>query len=161
MTTDESTPRDPAEQHGSALTQTADLVRKLTALADRYEAAIRGADARAADSRQRVALLRAAAQAGSRLIRSDAAAGGLDDLARSYELVTRLDQRALVRQAQGVLMECGGLTAGEAFEALLLAATGPLTLDAVAEHVLRELELPAGQDAAGGSAPAPGQRNGP
>lgn len=235
--------RELAEQYWTMMARTADLVRKLTSLADRYDAAVRDSDTRAADTRQKVALMRATAESGRRLIRSlappalpqeeqpvpppedraeparrrdveasrrdaraeerderaterdvrmraltgdedvdwagrflaacdrDAAAGdradaladrraaqgdrertaparapGLDSQARTYALVTRLEERATVRQAQGILMERAGLTAGEAFEALLLAATGPLTLDGVAEHVIRRAELPAAQD---------------
>lgn len=48
--------------------RTADLVRKLTALADRYDRAIQDGDVGAADRRRRVALLRGAAEAGRRLI---------------------------------------------------------------------------------------------
>lgn len=63
--------------------------------------------------------------------------------APTYALIALLEQRVLVRQAQGVLMDRAGMTADDAFEALLVAATGPLTLDDVANHVLRRAELPA------------------
>lgn len=165
-----------AEQHPATSARTADLVRKLTSLADRYEAALQdGDDIGAGDSRQRVALLRTTAASGRRLIRSLArpatgpmereapAADRGDALAerraaqvsreqagaargtrqdRTHALVTRLAECAIVRQAQGILMERAGLTAQEAYEALTLAATGPLTLDGVADHVVRRGELP-------------------
>lgn len=254
MTTDESTTdqagtttrradsRGLAQQYWTTMARTADLVRKLTALADRYEAALEDGGRPEAGTRHRVALMRATADAGRQLIRSrapdafpsagqsaasplerrdgagsrdvrasgrdaaaqlrderaaerdsrvrditgdddvdfsgrflaacdrDDAAGdradaladrraaqrdrshdgpgsSTDEQARTYALVTRLEERAVVRQAQGILMHRAGLTAGEAFEALLLAATGPMTLDSVAEHVVRESELPVVPDA--------------
>lgn len=243
--------RELAEQYLATMERTADLVRELTSLADRYDAAILDGDTRAADSRHQVTLMRAAAESGRQLIRSleppalppgaqprpspleradrarrrdvqasmrdaaaearderaskrdarvraltgdedvdwadrwlaacdrDAAAGdradaladrraaqadralavrtralavrtravGIDSQARTHALVTRLEERASVRQAQGILMQRAGLTAGEALEALLLAATGPMTLDCVADHVVCRGELPAVQDA--------------
>lgn len=235
--------RELAEQYWAAMTRTADLVRKLSALADRYDASEEDGDPRAAGRRASAALMRTTAESGRRLLRSLAppafpsgeqppasaleqadrarcrdlrAAGrdvtaevrderastrdrsaravtGDDDLgfaarflaacdrddaagdraaaladrraaqtdrgrgatghpcdrhreAGAYALLTLLEDRVVVRQAQGVLMARAGMTAGEAFEALLLAATGPMTLDGVADHVLRRAELPGGQE---------------
>lgn len=232
-----------AEQYLATMARTADLVRKLTSLADRYDSAIQDGGARAEERRRIVALMRTTAESGRRLLRSaappalpleerpapsaleradrarsrdvqasrrdaaaqardehaterdarvrgvsrdedvdwagrflaasdrDSAAGdradaladrraaqadrertaptrglGLGDQASTHALVTRLAERAIVRQAQGILMERAGLSAGEAFESLLLAATGPMTLDSVADHVVRRGQLPA-QDA--------------
>lgn len=228
---------DLAEQYWTTMARTADLVRKLTALADRYDAEIAGGDQHTADCRRRVALMRATAEAGRQLIRSraphafpvrqqsaptalersdgahsrdvhasmrDAAAQVRDERARAPDarvravledqdadssgrflaacdrdasagdradsladrreaqrdrdhrppamdlttqtgtcsLVTRLEERVVVRQAQGILMARAGISAGEAFEALLLAATGAMTLDDVATHVVQHAELP-------------------
>ena len=209
---------DPVVDYWQTLARTADLVRKLTSLADRYDEA-GDDDGRAAQRRASVALMRAAAESGRRLVnalvpppatpasaheaspeeRADAArardvrasardaaaeirdqraagrdrvvrrVGGdsdidfsgqwlaacdrdeavgdraaaqgdrraaaddravaasrvvvdLDKYANSYALITRLEEREIVRQAQGVLMARAGISAGEAFEALLLAA---------------------------------------
>lgn len=192
-----ATERELAEQHWATMAHTADLVRKLTTLADRYEAAIVDGSLRAAHSRVRVALMRSTADSGRRLIRAlappvpllaePAAASAatetesaaevparrpdadaladrraakadrhlaaappvldLDSQARKYALLTRLEERAVVRQAQGVLMARYGLTAAEAFETLLLAATSPTTLDSVAAQVVQQGGLPAAQDA--------------
>ena len=213
MTTDKSTDRqvrDPAaavpgtaaerelaEQYWTTMAHTAELVRKLTSLADRYEAAIVDGSLRAAHSRVRVALMRSTADSGRRLIRAlappvplleepagasaaartesaaevraprpdaDALADrraakadrhlaaappvlDLDSQARAYALVARLEERAVIRQAQGVLMARYGLTAAEAFEALLLAAGSATTLDGVAAQVVHQGRLPAAQDA--------------
>jgi hypothetical protein len=239
MTTGDSTSgsRNLAEQYWTTMARTADLVRKLTALADRYDAAIAAGDREAADCGPRVALMRATAEAGRKLIRSrapaafppreqpavtdleradrarsrdvsassrdtaaqarderaterdvrvravvqhgeldfsgrflaacdrDSAAGDRADSladrraaqrdrddspppvdlrtpARTYALLTGLEKRAVVRQAQGILMARTGLSAAEAFEALLLTATAPGTLDDVAAHVVDFGELP-------------------
>jgi hypothetical protein len=77
MTTDKSTrgrtgSRDLAEQYWMTMARTADLVRKLTALADRYDAAIAAGERQAADCGPRVALMRATAEAGRQLIGSRA-----------------------------------------------------------------------------------------
>ena len=214
------------EQYWTTMARTADLVRKLTSLADRYDATIEDGDPHAADRRRRVALMRRTAESGRRLIRSlappplaagdmpapsvpqradgarsrdaerdipvrriagdenpelpdrffaacdrdaattdrgDALAGrraakldrdrtaaasalDVDSQPQSYALVARLDECAVVRQAQGLLMARSGVTAGEAFETLL-TATGVLTLEDVAEHVVRRGQLPAAPDA--------------
>jgi hypothetical protein len=218
--------RDLAQDYWGTLARTADLVRKLTALADRYDALGEDAVGPNAQRRASVALMRSTAQAGRQLVRSlllpsegpsgrDALAGesavgradrarvrdlraatrdataedrderalardtalrrvGMhrdgdepgrffaacdrDDAAgdrahaqadrraaacdrdaslseastdagahaRNLTLITKLGARAVVRQAQGVLMERDGLSAAEAFEALLLAASGAL-----------------------------------
>ena len=241
-TADPGVERDVVEQYWNTMARTADLVRKLTSLADRYDTTGHDDDPQAEDRRQRVALMRSTAESGRRLIRSaappalpqreqpprspleltdralmrdvlardrdaaaqarderatardirvrgvagdedpdvaarflaacdrDAAAGdradaladrraaqqdrgrtapppGLDSQARTYALITQLEECAVIRQAQGILMQRAGLTAGEAFEALLLAANeGPLTLEGVADHVVRRAELPSGHD---------------
>lgn len=217
---------DPAQDYWQTLARTADLARKLTALADRYDLAGDG-DARAEERRASVALMRTVADSAHRLISSvtppppaaaphgptsseradgaqardvraagrDAAADqrderavrrdravrragadgdadfagrflaacdrddavgdraaaladrraaaadrtvdaarvvvDLDKHARSYALVTLPEEQEIVRQAQGVLMARAGITAGEAFEALLLAAAGQLEADGV------------------------------
>ena len=227
--------RELDDDYWATLARTADLVRKLTSLADRYDAVSDGdGDVRAAERRASVALLRTAAESGRQLIRSleappsapagqeaspterddrsrvrdlrasgrDAAAerrderashrdaalrqaGGdrdpdfagrlfaaserdeaagdraaaladrraaaddrarsatrvvvdLDKHARAYAMITRPEERELVRQAQGILMARAGITAGEAFEALLLAAMGPVAPEGVVELEIRE-----------------------
>lgn len=209
--------RELSEQYWNTMARTADLVSKLTSLADRYDLAVPRDPVRAASSRDRVALMRTAAESGRQLIRSlappalppgtqpepsvleradrarhrdvqasrrDAAAEGRDgravdrdvraraatgdqdaafpgrflaacdrdsaagdradafadrraahvdreqagtpvvpdieEQAQVYALFTRLEERTIVRQAQGILMQRYGLTAGEAFEALLV-----------------------------------------
>lgn len=228
--------RELGETYWATLARTADLVRKLTSLADRYDRAIEPDDPRAAERRAATALMRATAASGRQLIgslappalpdepgrttsvqeladtassrdvraaardavaegrdhraadrdarvralsgdddrdfaarflaacdRDDAAgdraaaredrraaardrglpqAGGLEAQAGVYALLTTLEQRALVRQAQGALMQRAGVTAGEAFAALVLATTGALTLDDVAAYVLENARLP-------------------
>lgn len=155
------TVRDLDEQYWITMARTADLIRKLTSLADRYDAVIEDGDAQDADRGQRVALMRATAESGRRLIRSlapPALSPGeqpapspvepttgprrRDDQAPTYALIARLEGCAVVRQAQGILMVRADLTAGEAFEAMLLSAAGPRTLDGVADHVVRHGVLP-------------------
>lgn len=228
---------DLADEYWQTLARTADLVRKLTALADRYEAAAEGGDERASERRASVALMRSAAESGRQLITSlappppvlasvheassaeradgarardvrasgrDAAADGrdvraagrdrasrgvasdgddcfpgrflaacdrddavgdraaaladrraaaadraaaasgplvdLDQHARSYARVTRLEEQEIIRQAQGVLMARAGISAAEAFEALLLAAENPSAPGAVVKQALEPAE---------------------
>ena len=62
--------REAAEQYWTTMARTADLVRKLTSLADRYDAMQDGDDVQAADRRRRVATMRTTAESGRRLIHS-------------------------------------------------------------------------------------------
>lgn len=227
--------RDLVDDHWATMARTADLVRKLTALADRYDARHDGDELRNERRRALTARMRGAAEAGRLLLvvalppepaaagphavtdqeradrarsrdvqaaRRDAAAQVRDERARdrderlrgvaddgdadfptrflaacerddaagdraaarsdrrsaaedraasvapygqdleaqaqSYQLITRLEETAIVRQAQGILMAREGMTAGEAFQALLLASTGALSLEGVARGVVRE-----------------------
>lgn len=67
--------REFAEQYWTTIARTADLVRRLTSLADSYDAAIRDGDVPSADSRLRVALIRTKAESARRLIQSLALPG--------------------------------------------------------------------------------------
>lgn len=220
------------------LAGTANLVCRLTTLADRYEAAIAAGDRQAEEGRPLVVLMRVAAEAGRKLLRShapaaspvaeqptatelqrsdrarsrdleasardaaaqvrderatqrdvlvravlgdgdldfagrflaacdrDSAAGdradsladrrasqrdreahattmNLTPQARAFSLVTRLEERAIVRQAQGILMARAGLSADEALQALL-TGTEPMTVDDVDAGVRDRAGLPSG-----------------
>lgn len=242
-TTGTRTGQDLAAEHLATMARTADLVRKLTALADRYDA-MHDDDGRAAARACLTVRLRAAADAGRLLLRTSAppvtpeagvpvvsvqeradraasrdvqAAGrdaaaesrdvqarhrderlrGLDDdadacfpgrflaacgrddaagdraeafadrraaaadraaaarptglgvnaQAAGYALITRLEGRSFVREAQGVLMTRDGLSAGEAFETLMLsAALSSCSLEAAADQVLRHAQVPVRDD---------------
>ena len=67
--------------------------------------------------------------------------------AHSYAMVVGADARAVMREAQGVLMERAKMSAGESFAALRSAVTAELSLNAVARHVVAQGALPIAQDA--------------
>lgn len=161
----------------AAAASAADLARKATTLADRYDALPDSGDARSSRRRESVARLRAAAASAQRLItslvvplppestrrelapssavrrsdpatlrdavvaRRDTAAEDLaarDDRVQSegqvpsapaevtaalHSLFERLDAGRTFHQAQGILMARSGMSAADAFDALLLAST--------------------------------------